>query len=81
MLLVDFEKAYDSISFKYVEKCLKFFNLGEKVVNWVNTLLNNFYSVKNLYGNVSKRFEICIICICTPSAATESEIVLHYKGS
>ena len=58
ILLIDFEKAYDSISFNYINKCLKFFNFGESIIKWVNILLNNFTAVINHCGNISKTFSI-----------------------
>ena len=58
LLLIDFEKAYDSISFNYIHKCLKFFNFGESLIKWVNILLNNFTAVINHCGNISKTFSI-----------------------
>ena len=58
ILLIDFEKAYDSVSFAYIEKCLNFFNFGESIISWVSLLLNNFVSVINLCGNISNRFDI-----------------------
>ena len=58
LLLIDFEKAYDSLSFEYIDKCLKFFNFGDTVIRWVNILLKNFSGVINHCGNISKRFNI-----------------------
>ena len=43
--LVDFEKAFDSISFNYIEKCLKFFNFSNNLIKWVNLLLLDFGEV------------------------------------
>ena len=58
ILLIDFEKAYDSLSFSYINKCLKFLDFGEDLIKWVNILLNNFYTVINHCGNLSKQFNI-----------------------
>ena len=58
ILLIDFEKAYDSLSFSYVEKCLTFFNFGSCMINWINLLLNNFSAVINHCGNISEKFQI-----------------------
>ena len=62
MLLIDFEKAYDSISFKYINKVLNFFNFGKDMVNWIEMLLNNFSAVINHCGNISSKFEIARGC-------------------
>ena len=56
--LIDFEKAYDSLSFNYIEKCLRFFNFGNCMIKWVNLLLHNFSAVINHCGNISKKFNI-----------------------
>ena len=58
ILLIDFEKAYDSLSFSYIKKCLKYFNFGESLIKWVDLLLHNFSAVINHCGNISKRFNI-----------------------
>ena len=58
LLLIDFEKAYDSMSFVFIEKCLHFFNFGASIISWVKLLLNNFSCVVNLCGNISERFAI-----------------------
>ena len=58
ILLIDFEKAYDSISFRFINKCLNFFNFDEDILKWIHMLLNNFSTVINHCGNISPRFEI-----------------------
>ena len=58
LLLVDFEKAFDSISFKFIEKCLVFFDFPPDLIKWVNLLLNNFQASINHCGNLSARFNI-----------------------
>ena len=42
ILLIDFEKAFDSISFNYIIKTIYFFDFKEQIVGWVKTLLYNF---------------------------------------
>ena len=58
ILLIDFEKAYDSLSFTYIKKCLKFLNFGDSIIRWVDLLLHNFSAVINHCGNLSKKFNI-----------------------
>ena len=58
ILLIDFEKAYDSLSFEYIKKCLTFFNFSQYIINWVDILLHNFSAVINHCGNISKKFNI-----------------------
>ena len=58
ILLIDFEKAYDSISFLFIQKCLTFYNFSDDIIKWVNILLYNFHTLINHCGNMSERFEI-----------------------
>lgn len=58
LLLIDFEKAYDSISFKFINQALKYLNFGEDIIKWVNILVNNFKAVINHCGNISESFLI-----------------------
>ena len=44
MLQIDFSKAFDSMSLKFMENNLKFFNLSPKNIHWINSLLKNFES-------------------------------------
>ena len=58
LLLIDFEKAYDSLSFSFIKKALRFLNFGEHLCRLVEILLHNFYAVINHCGNLSKKFSI-----------------------
>ena len=58
LLCIDFEKAYDSISFKYIKKCLNFYDFGPDLIKWVEMLLYDFTAVTNHCGNISKYFQI-----------------------
>ena len=58
ILLIDFQKAYDSVSFSFIEKCLKFFNFLKDLIKWVKILLNNFSCVMDMCGNISSKFNI-----------------------
>ena len=35
IMLIDFRKAFDSLSHKYIKKCLKMFNFGQSIRRWV----------------------------------------------
>lgn len=41
MLLLDFEKAFDSIEWLFMIQCLRKFNFGEVFIQWVNTCYKN----------------------------------------
>ena len=56
LLLVDFEKAFDSLSWSFIEKVLTFFNFGTFIKNWVKVLYNNANLAVNQGGNLSDFF-------------------------
>ena len=62
LLLIDFEKAFDSISHSFIIKCLHFFGFGFSFIKWINVLLNDISSCINHCGNISDRFKIGRSC-------------------
>ena len=40
LLLIDFEKAFDSVSWKFMHKTLQFFNFGNDMKTWIKLLYN-----------------------------------------
>ena len=62
ILLVDFEKAFDSVSFKFMRKCLQFYNFGPDLIKWVDILMKDFHAVINHCGNISKKFPVLRRC-------------------
>ena len=58
LLLIDFEKAFDSVSHSMIIKSLHFFGFKEGFIKWVNLLLNSTQSLINLCGNLSPTFNI-----------------------
>ena len=62
LLLIDFKKAFDSISFRFIEKTLFFFGFGPNYVKWINILLHNFKASMNHAGNISPQFNIARGC-------------------
>lgn len=40
ILSVDFEKAFDTVSWQFIEKVLKYFNFGPSVISWVKLFQN-----------------------------------------
>ena len=52
LLLIDFEKAYDSISFTFINQALEFLDFCEQFIKWINILLSNFKAVVNHCGNI-----------------------------
>ena len=40
ILSVDFEKAFDTVSWKFIEKVLKYFNFGPSIISWIKLFQN-----------------------------------------
>ena len=40
-MLIDFEKAFDSVSWSFLYKTLKFFNFQEGFIGWIRTVNAN----------------------------------------
>ena len=55
LLLVDFSKAFDSISFDFILATLKQFGFKNKFIGWVKTLLENFSSQTVVNRHLSLR--------------------------
>ena len=58
LLLIDFEKAFDSISWKFINNVLKYFGFGESIISWVNLFYKNAMLSVNQGGNLSSVFHI-----------------------
>jgi hypothetical protein len=53
LLLIDFEKAFDSVSWEFLYSGLKFFNF-QSIIHWVKVFYNNIKSAIIQGGNLSK---------------------------
>lgn len=62
LLLIYFKKAFDSISFKFIESTLHYFGFGNNYKKWINILLNNFKACINHAGNILSLFNILRGC-------------------
>ena len=58
ILLIDFEKAFDSLSWQFIQKGLKFLNFGNSLVRWVDVFYNNITSAVSHNGYFSSFFSI-----------------------
>ena len=56
--LIDFEKAFDSIEWPFLFKCLEQFNFGPVFTSWVRILYTNIKSCVGNIGYYSEMFEI-----------------------
>ena len=58
VLLLDFEKAFDSVSWKFIFKVLRFFNFGEFFIRLVSIILNNIKLCVIQHGIFSEFFHV-----------------------
>ena len=58
IMSVDFEKAFDSVSFGFIEKAIEIAGFPKKLRTWVKILLNKFQSHINHAGNLLKLIEL-----------------------
>lgn len=56
--MIDFEKAFDSLSWEFLFSTLKFFNFGESIINWIKVFYNKINSAVIQGGNLSSFFNI-----------------------
>ena len=58
LLLIDFEKAFDSLSWSFIQKVLKFLNFGPSICRWIETFYSNITSSVIQCGFMSESFRI-----------------------
>ena len=58
ILLIDFSKAFDSISHKFIFEALEFFNFGDYFISVIKTMLNNRSCTLMIDGFETKRFRV-----------------------
>ena len=58
LLLIDFHKAFDSISWSFIDKCLEYFNFGNDIRKWVKVFYTDITSCVQINGNYSEYFPI-----------------------
>lgn len=58
LLLVDLEKAFDSVAWSFVDKCLDFFNFGPDLKRWIKTFFTDIVACVSVNGQYSKWFNI-----------------------
>ena len=44
MIFIDFQKAFDTLEWSYLYKCLEAFNFGDELICWVRTFYQNIQS-------------------------------------
>ena len=58
LLFNDFEKAFDSLEWDFLNKCLELFNFGPGFLRWVNTFYKNVKSCIINNGLCSHYFNV-----------------------
>ena len=58
LLLVDFEKAFDSVSWNFITEVLKFFKFGKSFISWIHLFYKNAKLCINQGGNLSTFYQI-----------------------
>ena len=58
IILIDFEKAFDSISWKFIQKTLQTLNFGNKSISWVKSLQIDSSSKILQNGNLSGKIKL-----------------------
>ena len=57
-VFLDFEKAFNSIEWSYLQKCLEVFNFGPQLQQWITVLYNNISSCVLNNGFATKHFNL-----------------------
>ena len=58
LLLVDFEKAFDSISWSFIKKSLDFFSFGPDIKRWIESFYTNITACVAVNRNYTDRVSI-----------------------
>ena len=43
IMLIDFDKAFDSLSWNFLHKCLTYLNFGESIRQWIKVFYKDIY--------------------------------------
>jgi hypothetical protein len=57
-ILLDFEKAFDSVEWNFIRKSLEFLRFGPSIIHWFKTFYHNSESCVLNNGHLSKCFKI-----------------------
>ena len=58
ILSIDFEKAFNTVSWKFIDKTLKYYNFGQSIRKWVNIFQNGSESSIIQNGFISESFSL-----------------------
>ena len=58
LTVIDFEKAFDSVSWNFIKETLVFFNFGPSIIKWIETFYNQAQSCVIQNGHLSEFFNL-----------------------
>ena len=58
LLFIDFEKAFDTLEWKFLEKTLRFYNFGDSLITWIKLLYTDISSSIQNDGWSSEFFQL-----------------------
>ena len=58
LLFIDFEKAFDTLEWKFLEKTLRFYNFGDSLITWIRLLYTDISSSLQNNGWSSEFFQL-----------------------
>ena len=58
LLLIDFEKAFDSVAWSFIKKSLVYFNFKNDIIQWIETFYKRIKSTVIINGNPTPWFPI-----------------------
>ena len=58
LLLIDFGKAFDSVSWSFIQKVTKFFNFWDSIRKWISVFYTDISARVNQGGNISGSFTL-----------------------
>ena len=62
LLLIDFEKAFDSVEWSFIDKVLKFYNFGDGIRKRITVFYKNTKSCVSVNGHLSEWFHLSRGC-------------------
>ena len=60
---VDFQKAFDSVTFRFLESTLEVFEFGPNYMKWIIILLSGYIAGNVVDGNTSERRGDCMLIL------------------
>lgn len=58
LLMIDFEKAFDSVEWNFLDRTLRYFNFGKVIRKWIKLFYTNIESCTINNGHCSSRFRL-----------------------